>query len=97
MHPARITAALDAANLWGPQVDIQLGGREPMVDEWESGARKPTDEQIVALSELTGVALEWLTMPGPPKLIGIACMRGRGARSIRMYEPPPRTQGGLLS
>jgi transcriptional regulator with XRE-family HTH domain len=95
VHPARITAALDAAKLWGPQVDIQLGGREPMVDEWEAGTRTPTEEQIRALAELTGVPLEWLLQPGPPRLVGIGCI-GRG-RSVRIYETPPRVEGGLLT
>ena len=95
VHPTRITAALDAAKLWGPQVDIQLGGSEPMVDQWEAGLREPTDEQIRALAELTGVPIDWLTTPGPARLVGIGCM-GRG-RSVRIYETPPRTAGGLLS
>lgn len=59
IHPTRITAALDAAKLWGPEVDIQLGGR------------------------------------GPARLIGMACMRG-GRRALRIYETPPRVEGGLL-
>ena len=37
--PERITIALDYRELYGPEVDRALGGEEPMVDEWESGAR----------------------------------------------------------
>jgi hypothetical protein len=96
VHPARITAALDAAELWGPQVDIHLGGREPMVDEWEAGTRTPTDDQVRALAELTGVPLDWFLEPGAPKLVGMACMRGP-RRAMRVYETPPRTTNGLLA
>lgn len=96
VHRARITAALDAAQLYGPEVDIQLGGREPMVDRWESGAEKPTDDQVRALAALTGVPLEWLLEPGPPRLVGTACMRGP-RRALRIYETPPRVEGGLLA
>lgn len=34
--PARVTAALDVAGLWGPEVDLALGGEEPItiVESW---------------------------------------------------------------
>ncbi len=49
--PERITIALDMRELYGPEVDRALGGEEPMVDEWESGARVPDLAQIQALAE----------------------------------------------
>lgn len=55
VQPWRITQALDAAGLWGPEVDEKCGGAEPMVDEWEEGARYPTFEQLLELAALTGV------------------------------------------
>lgn len=61
--PARITLALDAAGLFGPQVDIDLGGVEPMVDEWEAGVRLPTPEQLERLAVLTGHPVAWFTAP----------------------------------
>jgi len=57
--PARITLALDAAQLWGPQVDIDLGGVEPMVDDWEAGRSLPTPEQVERLAALTGHPVGW--------------------------------------
>lgn len=61
--PARITLALDSAGLWGPQVDVDLGGVEPMVDEWEAGIRLPTPAQIDRLARLTGYPAAWFTTP----------------------------------
>lgn len=61
--PARITMALDRAGLYGPAVDIALGGVEPMVDEWEQGIRLPTPEQVERLAVLTGAPVDWFTKP----------------------------------
>ena len=66
--PERITAALDIRELYGPEVDQALGGEEPMVDEWESGARVPDFAQMQALSELTGFPVKFFYMPPPPPL-----------------------------
>lgn len=78
--PARITIALDAIDAEGPQVDIDLGGVEPMVDEWEDGTRVPTRAQIERLAEYTGFLPEWFYRPadelgGPMRLF--ICDRGR--------------------
>lgn len=51
--PAHITIALDAADLYGPEVDRACGVVEPAVDMWEAGRLYPTWEQIVAVAELT--------------------------------------------
>ena len=66
--PQRITLALNYCELYGPEVDRALGGEEPMVDEWESGARVPTLEQIQALADLTGYTVRFFYEPPPPVL-----------------------------
>jgi hypothetical protein len=65
--PERITAALDMCDLYGPEVDEALGGQEPMVDEWESGERIPTKEQVQALARLTGFPVKFFHLPPPEK------------------------------
>ena len=67
-NPRRITSALDIRMLEGPQVDRDLGGEEPMVDEWESGKRIPTPEQIEALADLTGFTPAFFYQDDPPDL-----------------------------
>ena len=69
--PERITAALDMCDLYGPEVDEALGGQEPMVDEWESGERIPTREQIHALARLTGFPVSFFYLPAPPPMPGV--------------------------
>lgn len=81
--PNRITVALDAAGLYGPEVDTACGAAEPDVDRWESGDLYPTWEQLQALADLTGLAVsafflrpvtvEWTT----------------AQFHIKNYEPPP--------
>lgn len=61
--PARITMALDRIGANGPQVDIDLGGAEPMVDEWEAGERVPTRAQVEKLAAYTGFPPEWFYRP----------------------------------
>lgn len=51
--PAHITAALDKWDLYGPEVDIACGAREPDVDLWEAGKLYPRWDQILKLAELT--------------------------------------------
>lgn len=66
--PERITMALNFCDLYGPEVDRALGGEEPMVDEWESGERMPSPEQIQALAKLTGYPVRFFYLPPPPPL-----------------------------
>lgn len=91
--PGRITLALDLCGLYGPEVDIALGGREPMVDEWEEGTRAPTREQVVALSALTHFPLDFFYKPlSTHERLGGAwlCQRsGRGKGCT--YIAPPST------
>lgn len=54
LAPWRITMALDAKGLEGPEVDAQCLAVEPEVDLWETGELYPTWEQLCALGELTG-------------------------------------------
>jgi hypothetical protein len=68
--PERITMALDFCEMYGPEVDRALGGEEPMVDEWESGVRVPSLEQVQALAEMTGYTVRWFYEPPPPPLTG---------------------------
>lgn len=82
----RITLALDAAELYGPEVDIALGGREPMVDRWELGELEPTPEQIIALARLTRMPPAYFYLGDPPMTPGWVCGRrkvdGRRCRPI---------------
>lgn len=59
--PDRITTALDAKALYGPEVDLACGVEEPAVDEWEAGTRYPTWEQLRALAELCEVTTSMFT------------------------------------
>lgn len=69
--PARITDALDQMGAEGPEVDIALGGVEPMVDQWEAGELMPTRDQVELLAAYTGFPVaffykpveEWETQP----------------------------------
>lgn len=61
--PERITTALDMRELYGPEVDRALGGEEPMVDEWESGVRVPTFQQMQRLAMLTGFPVKFFYLP----------------------------------
>lgn len=69
VRPANITVALDLNMLYGPEVDIECGGVEPMVDLWEAGDLYPTWPQLVALSKLTGFPLHFFARE-PTKRIG---------------------------
>lgn len=60
--PYRITTALDAEALYGPEVDAACGVEEPAVDQWEAGELYPTWEQLCALAELTHTR-PWLFTP----------------------------------
>jgi transcriptional regulator with XRE-family HTH domain len=42
-----------------------------MVDEWETGERVPTKEQIQALARLTGFSIDFFYLPPPPPMAGV--------------------------
>lgn len=65
--PYRITLALDANGLYGPEVDEACGAAEPDVDHWEAGELYPTWEQLQLLSNLTGYAVRAFFIPAPEK------------------------------
>lgn len=54
LQPYLITTALDAMNLFGPEVDRACGAEEPDVDLWEAGKLYPTWRQVQLLAKLTG-------------------------------------------
>jgi hypothetical protein len=56
--PGRITVALDARGLKGPDVDEACGVAEPVVDLWEAGVLLPSREQVQAVASLTGFPAE---------------------------------------
>jgi hypothetical protein len=86
VDPSRITTALDYAELYGPEVDVALGGEEPMVDRWETGDLEPTAGQVVRLAALTGFPVGWFYRgPVAPLGPGWICQRsgkGRGCRPL---------------
>lgn len=79
--PARITEALDLAELYGPEVDLALGVREPAVDLWEAGRLVPTTAQVERLAVLTGRPLEFFYLEMSP-VVGWMCRRS-GPRKDR--------------
>lgn len=65
--PHHITAALNFCNLYGPEVDIACGAKEPDVDMWEAGVLYPSWEQVVALGKLCGRhPIRFMGPPVPP-------------------------------
>jgi hypothetical protein len=99
--PYRITVAL--GNRYGPQVDRALGGREPMVDQWEAGVLVPTPWQVRLLADYTRYPLDWFYDPAPPAVTaGMICYRrkvdGRRCHPIveRPAAPPAQAEGVLF-
>ncbi len=65
--PDQITAALDMAELYGPEVDERCGVTEPAVDMWEEGRLYPTWDQLVRLAALTEFPEWWFTREVRPE------------------------------
>lgn len=61
--PFQISTALDLAGQEGPEVDVALGGAEPMVDLWEAGELYPSWSQLGKLAELTGFPIAFFFKP----------------------------------
>lgn len=95
--PERITMALDIQMLYGPEVDRALGGEEPMVDEWESGARVPDFTQVQALAELTGWPVAFFYQPPPPPLTGGFLCTTDGCGSLGEMPSRASVQAGPLT
>lgn len=67
LSPWRITVALDAKGLDGPEVDAACGAAEPDVDLWEAGVLYPTWEQVQRLAALCGVTPRFLMDDAPDR------------------------------
>jgi len=93
--PARITAALNLRQLYGPEVDLACGAREPDVDRWEDPDDEllPTPEQVVLLAKLTGFPVGYFYQPMTVH-VGPMVVRYRGRRPCEWVEPEePRRKG----
>jgi len=88
VKPYRITTALDACGLDGPQVDVACGATEPEVDWWEAGYLYPTWEQVCLLAELCGVTPGFLAFDASADLDGPMFMCG--PRKCDVVEPAER-------
>ena len=84
--PKRITLALDARGLHGPDVDRALGvagfdGADVgVVDAWETGELVPTHAQLLRLAALTGQPLAFFFRPAPHEVSVIVCSRSSGVQ-----------------
>lgn len=87
--PDRITAALDAQDLYGPEVDVACLAVEPAVDQWEAGEAAPTWEQLVALSELAGCTVEFFTESARPELGPVILCGPSGCEVVGPRVPVP--------
>lgn len=85
--PSHITVALDALNLYGPEVDEACGAKEPEVDLWEAGKLYPTFEQILLLAELTGKNPEFFMAPITTLWAGETSMRFHVPRGTTLPMP----------
>jgi hypothetical protein len=88
-NPRRITLALDARGLYGPDVDTACGAREPDVDRWEdpNDPLLPTAEQLVKLAALTGMTVEWFNGDEPPLGRLFICDLSRRKHGLTIVEP----------
>lgn len=86
--PDRITTALNAEGLYGPEVDLACGVEEPAVDEWEAGVRYPSWEQLKALAALCGVTPSMFTVDPQVILTGhvFICDRSKRKNGCQVVE-----------
>ena len=89
--PDRITTALDAKALYGPEVDRACGVEEPAVDEWEAGIRYPTWEQLQALAALCEVTTSVFTFEPQVTFTGpvIICDRSKRKNGCQVVTRTP--------
>jgi hypothetical protein len=95
--PAHITIALDALDLYGPEVDAACLAREPEVDEWEAGRLYPQWEQVVALAALTGKQSDFFMAPVHTLSAFETSMRFHLPRGEKLPLPVHRFTSGALS
>lgn len=88
VKPYRITFALDSKALYGPEVDIACGAREPDVDLWEAGECYPTWEQLKALAQLCGVTTRFFLVGEPPFPVEATTLRFHLNLDQLPPEPP---------
>jgi hypothetical protein len=108
--PSRITTALDANALDGPDVDTACGTWEGNpdgdVDMWERGEATPTRAQIRLLAALTEMPIAYFYEPADPPGTMWICSRS-GPRAERCQQVstiptppagtgPPQPQQGAL-
>jgi transcriptional regulator with XRE-family HTH domain len=100
-YPERITLALDARALYGPEVDVACGAVEPAVDRWETGEEEPTWEQLEKLAALTGYPVSFFFIePGERLTGGFFCIRGgkgKGCYPLTGDLPPNVEQLDLIA
>lgn len=94
--PARITTALDARELYGPDVDTACGTWEGNpagdVDDWELGTHEPTREQVRLFAALTRTPVRYFYVPleeGEQAGVVFVCHRGPTGRGRRRCEVTP--------
>lgn len=88
-NPERITTALDAAGLDGPEVDRACGVEEPAVDLWESGELVPTRQQVEALAKLTGFPPAFFYRESPARVGPMWLCGDGGCEQIGKPAPEP--------
>ena len=74
----RITSALDARGMDGPEVDEALGvanALDTVVDAWVAGEEVPTMEEVRRLAFLTGYSVSWFFGGPLPTLEGVFICR----------------------
>jgi hypothetical protein len=92
LKPWLITFKLDAMNLYGPEVDVACGAREPDVDLWEAGRLYPTWEQTKLLAKLVGCTPGFLCAAGEPFRVSQTTLRFHGHEDPReplVWSYPP--------
>lgn len=93
-NPERITTALDAAGLWGSEVDRACGVEEPAVDLWESGELVPTRDQVESLAKLTGFPPAFFYRDSPARIGPMWLCGDDGCEQIG--DPPPEPRADVV-
>lgn len=78
LKPYLITLKLDAAGLYGPDVDTACGAAEPDVDLWEAGKLYPTWRQLLLLADLAGCTPRFLCIRMEPIPLDQTTLRFHG-------------------